>query len=241
MAKAYCEKCWCELGFFSVKIPVSDGVFCENCLAIAGISSLRQTITVKQALGIINERGSLAGTFNATKTISSYLFIDEKNCLFKIDGGIYKYDELLSFELLEDGDSVVKGGLGRAVAGGLLFGGAGAIIGGVTAKKKTKNICKSMRIKVTLRDTAPCDLTYINFISTDTKVGGLIYNGIMQSAQECLSALQIIVDKAEMLRCSVSGSSTSTADEILKFKNLLDSGIITEDEFIAKKKQLLGI
>ncbi|WP_257150403.1 SHOCT domain-containing protein [Bacillus toyonensis] len=31
------------------------------------------------------------------------------------------------------------------------------------------------------------------------------------------------------------------ADEILKYKDLLYQGIITEEEFQAKKKQLLGI
>lgn len=35
--------------------------------------------------------------------------------------------------------------------------------------------------------------------------------------------------------------STSVADEIRKFKGLLDDGIITQEEFDAKKKQLLGI
>lgn len=33
----------------------------------------------------------------------------------------------------------------------------------------------------------------------------------------------------------------STADELKKFKELYDMGVITEDEFNAKKKQLLGI
>lgn len=33
----------------------------------------------------------------------------------------------------------------------------------------------------------------------------------------------------------------SAADEILKFKQLMDAGIITEQEFEAKKKQLLGL
>ncbi len=33
----------------------------------------------------------------------------------------------------------------------------------------------------------------------------------------------------------------SAADEIMKFKALLDDGIITEEEFAMKKKQLLGI
>ncbi|MBE6760548.1 MAG: SHOCT domain-containing protein [Ruminococcaceae bacterium] len=39
----------------------------------------------------------------------------------------------------------------------------------------------------------------------------------------------------------VVGSANSAADEILKFKNLLDQGIITQEEFDAKKKQLLGL
>ena len=33
----------------------------------------------------------------------------------------------------------------------------------------------------------------------------------------------------------------SNADEIKKYKDLLDSGVITQEEFDAKKKQLLGL
>ena len=36
-------------------------------------------------------------------------------------------------------------------------------------------------------------------------------------------------------------SNISVADEILKFKNLLDIGAITEEEFDTKKKELLGL
>ena len=39
----------------------------------------------------------------------------------------------------------------------------------------------------------------------------------------------------------VVASATSAADEIKKFKELLDMGIITQEEFDAKKKQLLGL
>lgn len=37
------------------------------------------------------------------------------------------------------------------------------------------------------------------------------------------------------------GSTISNADELRKFKDLLDSGVITQQEFDAKKKQLLGL
>lgn len=36
-------------------------------------------------------------------------------------------------------------------------------------------------------------------------------------------------------------TSVSVADEIMKFKGLLDAGIITQQEFDNKKKQLLGL
>ena len=36
-------------------------------------------------------------------------------------------------------------------------------------------------------------------------------------------------------------TNTSGADEILKYKQLLDMGVISQEEFDAKKKQLLGL
>ncbi len=39
----------------------------------------------------------------------------------------------------------------------------------------------------------------------------------------------------------VISSTVSNADELKKFKELLDSGVITQEEFDAKKKQLLGL
>jgi predicted Zn-dependent peptidase len=36
-------------------------------------------------------------------------------------------------------------------------------------------------------------------------------------------------------------NNTSAADELKKFKELLDGGIISQEEFDAKKKQLLGL
>ncbi|MBQ9017247.1 SHOCT domain-containing protein [Candidatus Saccharibacteria bacterium] len=36
-------------------------------------------------------------------------------------------------------------------------------------------------------------------------------------------------------------STTSAADEIKKYKNLLDTGAITQGEFAAKKKELLNL
>ena len=50
-----------------------------------------------------------------------------------------------------------------------------------------------------------------------------------------------IVDEYESKTERVTISPLSGADEIKKYKELLDAGIITQEEFDAKKKQLLGL
>lgn len=59
-------------------------------------------------------------------------------------------------------------------------------------------------------------------------------------AKNILSNIQQALDSVK-LTTSTPASSVSNADEILKYKSLLDSGIITQEEFYAKKKQLLGL
>lgn len=45
----------------------------------------------------------------------------------------------------------------------------------------------------------------------------------------------------EMQKANNSQPVTSSADELKKFKELLDMGVINQEEFDAKKKQLLGL
>ena len=59
---------------------------------------------------------------------------------------------------------------------------------------------------------------------------------------------QQIVDYIEQRRIAIATPQAATvvqgpsaADELLKFKQLLDMGVITQEEFDAKKKQLLGL
>ena len=49
------------------------------------------------------------------------------------------------------------------------------------------------------------------------------------------------VKKEKTAPVQVSIQQTSSADELKKYKELLDQGIITQEEFDAKKKQLLGL
>lgn len=50
-----------------------------------------------------------------------------------------------------------------------------------------------------------------------------------------------IKDSKNQTSTQTSTTPLSAADEIKKYKNLLDEGILTQDEFDAKKKELLGL
>lgn len=88
---------------------------------------------------------------------------------------------------------------------------------------------------------------YIDFISggAEFKKAGIIYRTAVNQAQECLALFEIMINdaKGEETKSEISETSSNitTADEIRKFKELLDEGVITQDEFDAKKKQLLGL
>jgi len=67
----------------------------------------------------------------------------------------------------------------------------------------------------------------------------------VERIQELVGALNQIMaahaDKqAAKQAAAVAAPQLSSADEILKFKQLLDAGVITQEEFDAKKRQLIG-
>lgn len=248
--KATCAICEndCGLNRFQIK----DKLWvCPKCFKAAGLTATSpvRTMTPDVIKSMIAKRevnANKLASFQTTKQVTSLLKVDENAREWFIPdrfaGGvknprIHSYDEILDFELLEDGGSIVKGGLGRAVAGGVLFGGVGAIIGGATGKRKSKPTCTSLKIKITLNDmTTPTE--YINLITTETPKSSILYQTCEKQALEILSLFQVMCESNKVTQ---TVQEQSTADEIAKFKQLLDSGVITEDEFEAKKKQLLGL
>ena len=191
--------------------------------------------------------------FTPTKAIGGYFGINENSRQFAIGKGfipslkhatLYSYHDIVDFELIEDGTSITKGGLGRAAVVGLLFGGVGAVVGGVTGGKKAQQKCTSLMVKITVNNVnTPAE--YIKLITSPIDKSGFTYKAAFQNAQDIISILQLICSQCEAEKAAETPTSavkeSSSADEIRKFKALLDEGIITEEEFNAKKKQLLGL
>ena len=182
--------------------------------------------------------------FSPTDTVSNYLHIDRRTqswCCPSLDANnpdIFSFSELVDFEMVEDGVSVTKGGLGSAIVGGALFGVAGAIVGGGLGKKQKDIVNKMSIIIKTRNDLIP--RIEISLINTETKRGGFTHKNCKEIGNKIISLLSVIADSQT---APVAGSVpvASAADELMKYKQLLDAGAITQEEFDAKKKQLLGL
>lgn len=197
------------------------------------------------------ERRELASRFHATRSAGPRLEFDMDARVFAIARpsspkaekiwDYYNFDDVIDFELIEDGNTVTSGGLGRAVVGGVLFGGVGAVVGAVTGGKKTKETCKELRLKVTMNNIDK-PIIYADFLhGTEIKKSSPTYTGLMSQAQEAVAVFQIICDSPAEPAAAPAQAASSAADEIMKYKQLLDMGAITQEEFDLKKKELLGI
>ena len=76
------------------------------------------------------------------------------------------------------------------------------------------------------------DLRSIVFFPKQNELAEKVYNHIRKLIEENKKNTVPVVNQVQTL---------SNADELRKYKQLLDDGIITQEEFDAKKKQLLGL
>jgi len=156
------------------------------------------------------------------------------------------FDKILSCEITQDGQSSKSTSLGVAT-GGVPSGLTGGVAGGFSmAKTSTESFIESLRIILTLKGIENSRYTIdvvIGKVSTVEPYGAYVLaRGFTEKVKSI--ADNIINDRQASLDTTNSESQASTvssADELLKFKSLLDSGVITQEEFDAKKKQILGL
>ncbi|QUI25839.1 DUF4428 domain-containing protein [Vallitalea pronyensis] len=237
----YCAICNKKAGILGRK-QIRDGYICTDCFYKCKLDmdmSCFSVNDIKDRYRYIEENREPFKNFIPTIKIARLFEVDENSKLFRTRKGAecFKFSDIVNFELYEDGDAVIKGGMGKAVTGGLLLGGVGAIVGGVTGKRKQKSVVSNMYIRISLNHRWVKNIR-INLIQTQLKRSGFLYKEVKKSCDNIISVLETITNKQRGEEVAVTGT-VSVADEILKFKELLDMGAITQDEFDKKKKQLL--
>lgn len=137
-------------------------------------------------------------------------------------------------------DSKPTGTIGRAIVGGMIAGDAGAIIGAATAQ----NAIMSFQI-VIYRENITEPTLSINLINTKTRTDSVDYEAATRFASSVSSSIKAIISKTrnqiQSERSNANkNNASSVADELLKYKTLLDEGLLTREEFEEQKKKLLN-
>lgn len=163
---------------------------------------------------------------------------------------IYRFEDLINYEILEDGDSIVKGRAGSTIIGGVLLGGIGALAGAASSRK-TKTICRDLRVRIIVNDLNSNQII-IPLINSETKTDSLVYKLAKKRAEEFTALFAVILadvqneksankeDKSVETIMSVNNNDNNY-HEIEILHDLMTKGIISQDEFNDKKKKLLGM
>ncbi len=227
---------------------LADGYICSSCMERTFDQSPRwrkMTITmVEDSIFLQQRMDERRVVFTSTDGVVPFLEIDKMNHLICANGNSFiAWEDVIDFQLLEDGNVIRRGGFGGALIGGALFGGAGAIIGH-SARSKSVKTAEELAVKIVTRDELLPQIR-IDLIHGSVKTDTRAYKRAAEAAQKVLTLLTIVTDSVQNASTIDSapdgGQGSSAADEIKKYKELMDEGILTPEEFDEKKKQLLGL
>lgn len=155
-------------------------------------------------------------------------------------GTLIRYETIQSVEVEQEvkliteskGEIKKKGVVKRSIVGGLLFGPAGAIIGGATAKEKT-NVQAQTRQEIirTLVVTREDPYKPVLRFSYDANLEKKLRDILAQNQAKQIENTVTYIEQTE--------TPNLIADELIKLKGLVDQGILSQEEFGKQKEKLL--
>lgn len=121
------------------------------------------------------------------------LFLDDVNKKIAIQEDrtvrIYEYRSILSYELNDGGESILKGSMTGAIVDDLAFVVVGAVVGAARSSKKQKTSTLFVRILI---NDLNCPQETLNFLETKVIKGDERYQAAMESAKNVMATLKYI-------------------------------------------------
>lgn len=113
----------------------------------------------------------------------------------------------------------------------------------VTNKRVYGATAFGKRVDLPLDSVSAVSMSYFKGIAVGTSSGRIVFKGIGNRDEIYEAINKLIIERQEKVKAEPvkQEAPASNLDEIKKVKELLDAGIITQEEFDAKKKQLLGL
>ena len=173
---------------------------------------------------------------------------------------IVNYDTIKDIQVYESVQEVTstkssgrekrKGVMTRAAVGTILLPGAGTLAGALTAKKQSSIETEAVTsqqvtrtIVLTRDDPFKTVLTIPYNQELEVKLRSILAENLSQAAPvEQIAETPLVentppVEQLQQIEQPVS--NISVADELIKLKELLDAGVLTEEEFATQKQRLL--
>jgi len=206
----------------------------------------------KAELVAITRKEKIREQFKNSYKIENYICVDDKNCQWAIMDGdcisdVYNFEDLVSFEITENGNKIQGSSAGDVLIGSLLLGFTGAMMG-MASSRPVEEFVYDLHITVVLNNISrPIQIIKIiddpahPINKTSTR-----YKYAVDLCEKIISAFRFIENrnkKVAQRTCEKARAiyAFSIADEILKFKQLLDDGVITSEEFEIQKRKLLAL
>lgn len=169
--------------------------------------------------------------------------------LLKLSDREYRYDQLESYEYVENQGTIAKGGgVGRALVGGALFGNVGAVVGASTAKRSMDTVIRDMDVRMTFRvnGVLKTEKVTLNQYSNKIKYGSMTYERYLDKAKQLIDKLDQINQQMNSVTAPIVPPENHTVQpaidmkaKLLELKDLYEQGLLDEEEYKEEKKALL--
>ncbi|MEK4532096.1 SHOCT domain-containing protein [Solibacillus sp. FSL K6-1554] len=164
---------------------------------------------------------------------------------------IFEYRDILESEIIEDGNTVSNTSrtsqIGGAIIGGVLAGGVGAIIGGLSGESTSQQEIKRVDLKIVVDNTTnPVHIINFLFEPIGIKKSSYKYKEASKEITHWHSLISVIIRQAEDIKNTEARNenstvySTSIVEELRKLSELLSDGAITDSEYNQIKATILS-
>ena len=157
----------------------------------------------------------------------------------------YNFSDIINYEIYENGKSKVQGRAGSALIGGAFFGLGGLIVGS-SMSRGIHEKCTQLKLIIRINNpqTPQIEIPYIENLEYDKS--SLAYSKAIENLQELCSFLEYIMNAKTLEQSANTQSQSCTTEknskeQLKELKELLDSDLITLEDYEQKKKQILGL
>lgn len=234
----------------------SDDYWVKEYVRVKHLDTQQRGIDLLKEINIIHDKNfTLSKVINIQTSglVTNKWLIDDTNRKFIFKKGekyskAYRFEDIIDYEVYENGASRVQGRAGSALIGGAFFGIGGAIVGSSRARN-ISNECNQLKLIIRVHDLKNPQIvfTYINGLKYDK--ASVTYKSMIDNIQYICSTLEYMTHEKTPVKPSTSTTTQvpqviatkSKKESLIELKEMLDLGLITESDYEQKKKQILEL